>query len=264
MASSDLRGFVTANCRMSGTPDLTLMFNHPAVIEDCSFHPCVRYARWEREQVVSFVPPDGTFTLMTYRAAERTLSSPLYCRPTVTWREGSARVSFVLGTKPMAAASGGGHAVRTSSGGISSNSGGGGGGMGAMGAMAASLGAGGPTEPSVEDIRVVVTFPASIKTVDLSPDTGHISTDPRTNAVTWHLPRMPRDGKMPELAGTVYLATGAHCPPIESIYATLSFAVPNQSISGLGVRDLVLASETYKFFKGVRSAVKAGRVTLRT
>ena len=135
MVSSDLRGFVTCNSRMSGTPDLTLQFNQPAVIEDCSFHPCVRYGRWEREQVVSFVPPDGSFTLMNYRAAERTLSAPLYCRPTVSWREGSAKVSFVLGTKPMAAT--GGSAMRTSSGGISSNAMAalGGGGAGAPGCL---------------------------------------------------------------------------------------------------------------------------------
>jgi AP-3 complex subunit mu len=36
---------------MSGTPDLTLIFTTPGVIEDASFHPCVRLARWEREQV---------------------------------------------------------------------------------------------------------------------------------------------------------------------------------------------------------------------
>ena len=67
VVSSDVRGTVLANSRMSGVPDMTLIFTTPGVIDDCAFHPCVRYARWEREQVVSFVPPDGPFTLMTYR-----------------------------------------------------------------------------------------------------------------------------------------------------------------------------------------------------
>lgn len=50
---------------------LQLIFANPAIIEDCSFHPCVRYARFEREQVVSFVPPDGAFQLMSVRVALR-------------------------------------------------------------------------------------------------------------------------------------------------------------------------------------------------
>ena len=39
---------------------------------------CVRLARWERERVVSFVPPDGRFTLMSYRvqAAPPRVRSP--------------------------------------------------------------------------------------------------------------------------------------------------------------------------------------------
>ena len=31
------------------------------MVEDCAFHPCVRFARWEREQVVSF-PPQPVIT----------------------------------------------------------------------------------------------------------------------------------------------------------------------------------------------------------
>ena len=47
--------------------DLALHFSDPSVIDDCSFHPCVRYNRFERDNVVSFVPPDGEFELMKYR-----------------------------------------------------------------------------------------------------------------------------------------------------------------------------------------------------
>ena len=42
-------------------------FRDPTLIDDCSFHPCVRYNKFERERVVSFVPPDGPFELMRYR-----------------------------------------------------------------------------------------------------------------------------------------------------------------------------------------------------
>ena len=72
VVSNDVRGTVTCASAMSGTPDLTLIFANPAIIEDCSFHPCVRYARFEREQVVSFVPPDGAFQLMSVSGAGAT------------------------------------------------------------------------------------------------------------------------------------------------------------------------------------------------
>ena len=63
-AAAQVTGVVQANSRLSGIPDLTLTFVDPAVIDDCSFHPCVRYNRFEQDSVVSFVPPDGAFELM--------------------------------------------------------------------------------------------------------------------------------------------------------------------------------------------------------
>lgn len=56
------------------------------VIDDCSFHPCVRYGRFEKERVVSFVPPDGHFELMRYRVRDHlqmNVIPPVFCNPTV-------------------------------------------------------------------------------------------------------------------------------------------------------------------------------------
>jgi hypothetical protein len=48
-------------------PDLTLAFVNPRLVDDCSFHPSVRFNKWETDKVLSFVPPDGHFRLMSYR-----------------------------------------------------------------------------------------------------------------------------------------------------------------------------------------------------
>ena len=157
---NDVRGTVVCNSRMSGTPDLTLIYANPTIIEDCSFHPCVRYARYERENVVSFVPPDGNFQLMTYRVVDRNPQAPLYCRSDVKYRDGAGRASFTIGTKPMA----GRAPTRTTTGGISSSS-----------------NIQSPSDLSIEDVKLIVTFPKAIKTVDLSSDVGTISVDPKTN-----------------------------------------------------------------------------------
>ncbi len=52
--------------KLSGMPDLTLFFLNPRLLDDVSFHPCVRYKRWENDKVLSFVPPDGNFRLISY------------------------------------------------------------------------------------------------------------------------------------------------------------------------------------------------------
>jgi hypothetical protein len=67
---------VRVKCHMSGMPDMLMTLVDPSVIEDCSFHPCVRYGRFDKDKVISFVPPDGNFTLMNYRVTGNALNSP--------------------------------------------------------------------------------------------------------------------------------------------------------------------------------------------
>lgn len=70
-------------------PDLTMTLVNPRLLDDVSFHPCVRFKRWEvdikfslslvkfalilllfqNERVLSFVPPDGNFRLLSYHIA---------------------------------------------------------------------------------------------------------------------------------------------------------------------------------------------------
>ena len=74
----------------------------PTLIDDCSFHPCVRYNRYERDQVVSFVPPDGAFELMRYRVnAQGNVSAPCYAQPQLSFEyaNNQGSISIVLGVK---------------------------------------------------------------------------------------------------------------------------------------------------------------------
>lgn len=57
---------VECHTKLSGVPDLTLAFSNHRLIDDASLHPCVRFLRWKRERVLSFIPPDGHFCLMNY------------------------------------------------------------------------------------------------------------------------------------------------------------------------------------------------------
>lgn len=39
-------------------------------LEDCQFHQCVKLGKFDQDRIISFIPPDGEFELMRYRATE--------------------------------------------------------------------------------------------------------------------------------------------------------------------------------------------------
>ena len=91
-------GDIVSNCRLSGVPDLTLTFTRPQLLENCSLHRCVRINRFQRERVISFVPPDGPFKLLSYKVSAG-LTLPIYVKPSVVYRAGSGRIHIMVGTK---------------------------------------------------------------------------------------------------------------------------------------------------------------------
>ena len=93
---ADVNGQIVMRAYLSGTPEckfglndrLTLEENQSAPsgnragtkatraaagtvsLEDCQFHQCVKLGKFDTDRVISFVPPDGEFELMRYRATE--------------------------------------------------------------------------------------------------------------------------------------------------------------------------------------------------
>jgi len=39
-------------------------------LDDIKFHQCVALGRFDRDRSITFIPPDGIFTVMTYRISE--------------------------------------------------------------------------------------------------------------------------------------------------------------------------------------------------
>ncbi|ODV95454.1 hypothetical protein PACTADRAFT_58266 [Pachysolen tannophilus NRRL Y-2460] len=52
-------------------------------LENCKFHQCVDLQNYDSERVIKFIPPDGDFELMSYRAVEN-INLPFKISPTVT------------------------------------------------------------------------------------------------------------------------------------------------------------------------------------
>ncbi|QSS65900.1 AP-2 complex subunit mu-1, partial [Histoplasma capsulatum] len=66
-------------------------------LEDCQFHQCVKLGRFDADRIISFVPPDGEFELMHYRATEN-VNLPFKIHPIV--REiGTTKVEYSIAIK---------------------------------------------------------------------------------------------------------------------------------------------------------------------
>jgi len=235
----EVHGNIEVNARLSGMPDLTLYFNDPSPLMDTSFHPCVRYGRWEREkvkvraivplyeglaQVISFVPPDGNFRLMSYTVdqSSRGFSPPLYVKPQISFSGSGGMVNVTCGEKQMSLSKG----------------------------------------KAVEDVKVVIPFPKAVSTVNLTCNVGNYMFDDISKVLEWNIGKIPKD-KTPLIQGNVAFPPD-HEDIDENPVVTAEFKIQGVSVSGLAVDSLSLHNEKYKPYKGVRSIVKAGRFQVRT
>ncbi|KAK3023337.1 hypothetical protein RJ639_043524 [Escallonia herrerae] len=98
LVKCEIYGEVQMNSHLSGLPDLTLSFANPSILNDVRFHPCVRFRPWESHQILSFVPPDGQFKLMSYRV-KKLKNTPIYVKPQLSSDSGTCRINVLVGLR---------------------------------------------------------------------------------------------------------------------------------------------------------------------
>lgn len=240
--SFDVGGLIRVQSNLSGVPDLLLTFKDPSVIDDCSFHPCVRYSRYEKEQVLSFVPPDGNFILMRYRVKPSVLangfSPPISCIPQLTY--GNYGAGGANG--PMT----GKIDIKLSARSIST--------LFTMGKKSGDV--------NIEDVALTIPFPKIVKTANLTVSTGYVVYDEASKVAKWNVGTLD-EKKRPQLTGSISLLDGYDEKPEENPPLTLAWKIPLASMSGLTVGGLSVAGETYRPYKGVRNIAKSGRFQVR-
>ncbi|XP_014260611.1 AP-3 complex subunit mu-2 isoform X1 [Cimex lectularius] len=95
---AEIQGYIDCCTKLSGMPDLTLSFMNPRLFDDVSFHPCVRFKRWEAERILSFIPPDGNMRLMSYHiGSQSVVAIPIYVRHSLNFKDG--RLELTVGPK---------------------------------------------------------------------------------------------------------------------------------------------------------------------
>lgn len=97
---SEIRGEINCRTKLSGMPDLNLTFVNPRILDDVSFHPCVRLQSWVTQQQLSFIPPDGAFNLAKYILGPETqLIIPLQVRPSIVYSENGGKIDIEIAAK---------------------------------------------------------------------------------------------------------------------------------------------------------------------
>lgn len=97
LVSSKIHGKIVANSRLSGLPDLTISFQNSHLLNntELQLHRCVRIKRFRNENIISFIPPDGNFTLLEFTQSNNT-SLPLNVRPKISLDGPSGKVQVTL------------------------------------------------------------------------------------------------------------------------------------------------------------------------
>lgn len=246
VVSSDISGSVQVQSQLSGVPDVLLTFKDPSVIDDCSFHPCVRYGRYEMDKVVSFVPPDGNFELMRYRVRNSTkqlITPPIYCTPQLSYghhnvnnannNTPAGRIVVNVGVRPISS-------------------------------LIFSHGKKGPIV--IEDVSITIPFPKVVRTANLTVNVGHVLYDEATKVAQWIIGKLEEKKKAPQLTGSMVLDSGNKQQiqrPEENPPLQLNWKVPSASVSGASVSGLSMVGVSYRHYKGFRTIAKSGSYQIR-
>jgi len=258
-------GKIKCNCKLSGMPDLTLKFRDPSILDDVSFHPCVRYSRFEQDRTISFVPPDGNFTLMTYRVIDNLPPTlPIYARPQISIQEGKMNFQMMCGIKNVP-----GNKFTST---LGSNPNG----------MLSTI-----TPLNVEKISVEVPLADQYANNGLNVDQFNVMTcsvgeanfDAISKKIVWNIgklsastlvttpngtTKMMNTAKTPALTANAVYTTKDNSTPVTPAAVLVHFELPASCFSKVKVESVEVKKEKYQPFKGVRYCAESANIEFRT
>lgn len=116
---ADINGHIQMKSQLTGIPECKFGLNDSLLLsmdgenphskqsaaagavklEDCQFHQCVKLGQFDSDRIISFVPPDGEFELMRYRAVDN-INLPFKVIAQVT-EMGKMRVDYEVTIKAL-------------------------------------------------------------------------------------------------------------------------------------------------------------------
>jgi len=186
-------GTIAFTSKVSGVPDIAVTLTGPSgkhnlntLLELPVFHPCVRLARWrEQPGLLSFIPPDGRFTLAGYEVdllpftdarIAKSNSNNLKLPVSLEIKTGLGNVGSDFEVRLQI------NTVFAAS--TISSRGGGAGGRGFGGPQTGT-----PAAPSLQDLTVTVPLPVDVRNLsEVRPSKGDANYNPGGQFLEWSIP----------------------------------------------------------------------------
>ncbi|KAK4159329.1 Adaptor complexes medium subunit family-domain-containing protein [Cladorrhinum sp. PSN259] len=182
-------GTIAFTCKASGVPDVLVTLTGPSgkhnlksIIDLPVFHPCVRLAKWQEQPgLLSFIPPDGRFTLAGYEVDLLPFTDG---KPS---NNANLKLPVTLEIKTGLGTAGSDFEVRLQlhKVGLGSQSANRGGGAGARG-FGQLPQPGTPASPSIHDVAVTIPLPADVRNLpEIRPSKGDATYNPGDRVLEW-------------------------------------------------------------------------------
>jgi len=228
MISGGVTGEILINSKLSGIPEVLLTLRNPGLLQNPCFHPCVRHHRFQRDKALSFVPPDGEFSLASYWIPDVTMNLPFHFTVSVNYHSDHGKVQIAASPK-----------------------------------LAVTMQ---HKQMLIDKFVVNVRLPSSIASANLSCMGGNIRFDEDSKVIVWNLGKLASQESKAE--GTLTYATNpkdgtAQIPSEEKSTAQLAFTIKGWSISGIRLDSCDVSSVSYSPYKASRYTTTSGRIEYR-
>lgn len=234
--NSEILGEIKIKSHLSGMPDLRLGLNDKGIftgnndattdsgknieMEDIKFHQCVRLSKFENEKLITFIPPDGEFTLMSYRlSSSQFLMKPLILVNCKTKVHKHSRIEIVCTVKAQ---------IKKKS--------------------------------TANNVEVVIPIPEDADTPKFSPEYGSVKWIPEKSCLIWKLKTFPGGKQFSMRAELGLPAVTDPESIMSKKLIKVNFSIPYFTTSGIQVRYLRINEPKlqYQSYPWVRYITQSG------
>ena len=234
--NSEILGEIKIKSHLSGMPDLRFGLNDKGIftgnndattdsgknieMEDIKFHQCVRLSKFENEKLITFIPPDGEFTLMSYRlSSSQFLMKPLILVNCKTKVHKHSRIEIVCTVKAQ---------IKKKS--------------------------------TANNVEVVIPIPEDADTPKFSPEYGSVKWIPEKSCLIWKLKTFPGGKQFSMRAELGLPAVTDPESIMSKKPIKVNFSIPYFTTSGIQVRYLRINEPKlqYQSYPWVRYITQSG------
>ena len=234
--NSEILGEIKIKSHLSGMPDLRLGLNDKGIftgnndattdsgknieMEDIKFHQCVRLSKFENEKLITFIPPDGEFTLMSYRlSSSQFLMKPLILVNCKTKVHKHSRIEILCTVKAQ---------IKKKS--------------------------------TANNVEVVIPIPEDADTPKFSPEYGSVKWIPEKSCLIWKLKTFPGGKQFSMRAELGLPAVTDPEAIMSKKPIKVNFSIPYFTTSGIQVRYLRINEPKlqYQSYPWVRYITQSG------